>query len=785
MNIIYHLKLVYRNFINQRPYSFLNLLGLSIGLCITYVSLLYVTEHTGYDTYHKNAGNIYRLLSQTPLDGSNLNPNIAPKAIEILKEQLPEIKESFCYIQSPIGVKSDTKEKKNNGVYFGSNNLYASPEIVKVLSFQLLQGDFSSFKTDPKTIIVSERFALEFFNEVLVVGKTVVIDDTETYTIGAVYKNFPKKSTIKPEMVIPVSNLQGYQNNMKSSDYFAREQFDNYLLLENNVDVKKLAKKTEAIIKKMFPDYNDKIIYEFQKLTDVHLHSDHVINNFTSVPFQYVIFYGLIGLLALIVSLMNYMLLYTAILKKRLKELMIRSVNGLSSVGLIKMFLIEAVIISIVSSIIALVFVDVLILEFNKISVGQVSLDLSNNYKFIIYIIALIIFISTLVGVWLYICINKYNAVAIFNGEVSNKKIGLKNAAIALQLVMVAVMLIFSAGFYKQLYDMIHADKGYHIENLLVIREAEFNTAILREELLKNPVIESVATGNTIPSYVSTHYTISKSYDAKEKFKAEAYTIDENFIPMYQLEMVLGDNFTNRSDSQDVILNETAVKVLGLKKPIGERIDHGIIAGVVKDFNSNSLKEAVEPMIFSNVKKYSKVSGSLTIKYVEGNKEKAEKFVLSVLDKQSPNHNVDLNVLDKMVDGQYYFEERLQTVVFTITGITIFITILGLIGMSLFKTQQRTKEIGIRKVNGATICEIILMLNRDFIKWVFITFVVACPIAYYTMTKWLENFAYKTTLSWWVFAMAGLFTLVITLLTVSWQTYRAASRNPAESLRDE
>ena len=786
MSIAYHLKIVYRNFINQRPFSFLNLIGLSIGLSIAFITLLCITEHTGYDAHHKNSKNTYRLLSKRALDGENMSPEDEIKILKTLKSNIPEIENLFYYNYSYFDlIKDDTFDENTNNVYEEyryNREAYASPEIIDILTFNLVNGDFNSFKTDPKTVIISEKYALKYFNSALVTGKTISFKKIGTFTIGAVFKDFPKKSSFSPHLIVPIKNLKPRHSFTKAEDLNVR----NYFLLEKKAKPEAIIKKINQVVKPLLEE-NESVEYKFQALENVHLYSEGITNNFSNMSIKKLTFYIIVGVLVLLISLVNFLLLYTAIAKRRLKELMIRKVNGLSSFGLIKMFLLESIIISVAASIIALLISSFLIPIFNDLTNINLEFSLIQNYAFFSYIIVLVLFVSLVSSGYLYMHIKKYNAIAIFNkNNISQNKI-FNNGIVIFQLIIVSVMIVFSMGYYKQLHFMIHADKGYNTDDIIVIYENrlnpnKFNKKRIKEELLRHPLILSVASGYSLPSSGGEGHNMSKNDDGSGEFMVRVNHVDSNYLSMYNIQLKEGEDFTENSNRNDIIVNETAVKKLGLKNPIGEEVSDGVIIGVVKDFHIDRFSETILPLsiIYNPNSKM-----DLSIKYLKGNRKEVMLAIQKVLDKEFPNNTINLNHYDTHLQTQHVTEKTMLKVVLTLTLSAIFITILGLIGMSLFKTQQKTKEIGIRKVNGATIKEIMLMLNKDFIKWVVIAFIIACPIAYYAMSKWLENFAYKTTLSWWVFALAGLFTLVIALLTVSWQTYRAATRNPVESLRDE
>jgi putative ABC transport system permease protein len=417
---------------------------------------------------------------------------------------------------------------------------------------------------------------------------------------------------------------------------------------------------------------------------------------------------------------------------------------------------------------------------------------------------------------YFYNILSGYNAIEVLAKKnlKPQKNFIFKNSSLIIQLIVVFAMLTFSLFYYKQLDFMINAGKGFSTENLFLVNRINWDSAPFEEELANYPIVTGLSKGTLLPLHgTSTQYSIGLNDKPSETFSMELFRVDCDYISLYEINLKEGRDFSKEIiadiKGENILINESAAKLLGGKDLIGKETSQGKIIGIVEDFKFESFYKSLRPLFFRIPRIHPKYGnpmqkhGGLLIKYKEGEKENASRLINSLL----ARHNVnvlndrrayykhikkdesyvlfDTNHYDSLINDIYLKDIILQKAILLLTGIAILITMLGLIGMSLFKTQKRTKEIGIRKVNGATINEIMLMLNKDFIKWVVIAFVIACPIAYYAISKWLENFAYKTELSWWVFALAGVFTLVIALLTVSWQTYRAATRNPVESLRDE
>ncbi|MEC3907023.1 FtsX-like permease family protein [Tamlana sp. 2201CG12-4] len=804
MNIIYYLKIVYRNFVNQRPYSFLNLIGLSIGLCISFIALLYVTEETGYDLYHQRHENIYRLLYKS--NKGNLQSINNVKVAKIFKEQVPEVTTSVTYFNGFF---------KINETVDPINCFYADPEIVDIFTFNSIIGNLNSLKTNSKAVLVSKEFALKHFKKIEVIGEVLEIETRtgkEEYSIGAVFEDFPKKSTITPKIIVPNINSSMYKGMLEPQNYGSKAG-QTYFLIDKNAVIETVIDKINKVSKEQSKAFSE--TYSLQPLINVHLFSEN-IGGSQSGSLKRVIIYSAIGGVILVISIMNFLLLYTAITKRRIKELAIRKINGLGRKGVLRMFLFESISISVISGSIAIFLMKLIVPVFNEFTNSELTLNWIDDYKFLTYAIIIVLIVTFISTFYFYYYLTKFNAIEIMGMDKLKKGdvFLLKNSALFFQLLIVTIMLTFSLVYYKQLDFMINSGKGFSTSNLFMLQKINWTSSPFEEEVIKHPIIKNISKGTILPLHgSSTQYNIALKETPSKGVAMEMFRVDANYIPLYEIKLKSGRNFSKElatdTKGETIIINESALKLLEITDPIGKETNQGTIIGVVEDFKFESFYKSLRPLFFRIPRVHPKYGdptgkyGGLIIKYENEKRKEAihlintllkeyevnlisdRKKMYAAINRNEKNIVFDPNYYESLVNDIYGKDKTLQKSILALTIIAIFITLLGLIGMSLFKTQQKTKEIGIRKVNGATINEIMFMLNKDFIKWVVIAFVIACPIAYYAMRKWLENFAYKTSLSWWVFALVGIFTLVIVLLTVSWQTYRAATRNPVESLRDE
>ena len=793
----YHLKSIYRKFLAQCPYSFLNLIGLSLGLCISFLALLYAIEETGYDLCHNNHKNTYRLLYQDT--DSRLESILSPSFVQAIGEQIPDIEYHASYIYTRFLKINDVVE---------SDCFFATPEIIDVFTFQCINGSLSLFEDQENTVLISEELALKYFNQIDVAGERLKIDVGEEmeFTIGGVFKNL-KKSSFNPKLLVRVKSLPNYSSIYDPLNFRVKTG-QHYLVINQNSKIDSVCKKINTVRKSLtqLPG-----TFKLQPVARVHLHSDGIAGSTSGILKRIKIYAG-IGLLILIISLVNYILLYTTMTKRRMKDFAIRRVNGLNNSGILKIFLLESFFIVIASCFLALLPLKLLIPYLNNFSNSNIVLNWHENAVFLLLILALIFTIVILISLYFYFYLRQHNINDVFNQAKSRigHSIFLNNRAVTLQLLIVSFMLIISFGYYKQLDFIINSGKGFTTEDIFMLERRNWNPSPFLEELAGYPEIKNTSVGEILPlKGRSVVYTVKLESSDKSGYM-ELMQVDDHFIPLYEIKLLEGRNFSKErfldKAGETIIINESAKKVLDLKDPIGKVTSQGTIIGIVEDFKFETFYKPLRPLFLrypkaknaANSNKY----GGILIKYEKRNKEYVQRLIHQTLTKYDVNIATDrknwsiTNSNEKYVlfDPNYYFslvndiyqkDKTLQKVISLLSAVAIFITILGLIGMSLYNAEQKTKEIGIRKVNGAKVWEILIMLSKDFIKWVFIAFIIASPIAYFTITKWLENFAYKTTLSWWIFALAGALALGIALVTVSWQSWRAATRNPIESLRYE
>lgn len=773
-----NLKLIFRNIKKHKPYSFLNLFGLSLGLGLTFIALLYVLEETGYDRFNKKHERIVRVLKNNKAFG-NTGSILNIKKTETFKEQIPEIEKVINFKQSFSKI----------GEQFTLNGYYAQPDIVDVLDFEILDGSFENFASDINAIIVSESFAFEQFGFIEVSGKFILLDKElpheKQYIIAAVYKDLHKKSSLRPQYIIPIVNSKSYQSQRNE---FGVASFNCFFLLAKEANASQIAEKMKKVFFSVSPNHPNED-YVLQPLAEIHLYSDGYNEWLSgSGSIKKVVIYAAIGLLILIISLANFVLLFTAITQRRLKEIAIRKANGLQRYGSLKMFLSESLVYSFLAAFLGLLFMSALLPLFNKYTSSNLALDFYSNLKFVSFSILILGLIGIGSGFYFANYSNKFSVIHILKnqGVRVKKKFFFRPNAVFIQTTIVVVMLIFSMTLYRQIEFMIHSDKGFNNERLLYISGVKFDFEQFKSEASQMSFIENMAFGQILPIHTgNSSGRINLISEPSRKVSTEMIWADENYIPTYQINLKSGRNFSAlqpKDKKEGVIINEKAAQFLELENPIGVETNFGPIIGVIQDLKFETFKKPIRPLLFL----YSKTNGvEYIVKYKEGHREDA----LALIEKTGYEHpdgisfisNYNTAIHEKLYGDDLVFSKAIQV----LTLMAMFITIIGIIGMTMHKTAKMKKEIGIRKVNGAQTKEILWMLNKSFIFWVLAAFIFALPIAFYSVNVWLQSFSYQVSPSVVMFMLILAIVIIITIISVSIQSYYAVQANPVKSLRTE
>ncbi len=776
--IKYYLKTIFINLKKSGRVTAFNILGLTVSFAAFIMLTIYIVNELTYDKNNTNYENIYRLNLSGKYNGSPYITSHLPNPLaDLLCEKIPEL-ESLC----SFAYRSSTFAKQNDlSISYTLNTKGVDSTFTDIFTIKIKSGNQHPLQGRNK-IILSEEAAARMFGNENPIGKTILHNFTEPYYIDAVYYNLPSNSSLKDN-----DAFCSYPTDIWINEW-SEWSFTHFFTITPNTDFEALntrIKKLPTIIEMFGNDEDiDKTVFSFTSLAGIHFDKETGSGNKTFVNTLI-----LISFLLVFMAFLNYLNFAIANAPKLIKSVNIRSIVGESRKRLLILFIVESMGVICISFIFALLICVIVNLKMPNLLGFAVQFT---HYKLLLFgIFILMVIIGAVVSFFPSHIITKVKQAQALKGLVPfNAKNGKVSKILTVVQYTFSIILIIGILFIEKQIDFVkNYDLGFEKENIVVVQtspDIRKQEGAFVNELLKNPNISSYAFSQFTPGNVAMGW--GRDVEGKT-INFKCWPVDEHYLDFMGFEIVKGRNFSNNieADENKFIFNQTAIKTFGWQNnAIGKLVPgfsfQGELVGVVKDMKFASLYEDVEPMAFWLTKtrhnKLSlKVSGtdvSATLRHIENTYKKFEK-----------KYAFNYQFLDKTLDAQYKNTEKQAKLILIFCLISLFVSIIGALGMVLFLCEYRIKEVGIRKVNGAKVSEIMQMLNKIFVQSVVIAFVLAAPIAYYAMNKWLQTFAYKTELSWWVFALSGVIALSIALLTVSWQTFRAARRNPVEALRYE
>jgi len=775
----------YRNAVANKLQTGINYIGLSISVALIVLILLYVNSELTFDRFHTKADYIYRMTTKIITPGGENNLAFSNTAFAyILKKECPEIENIAC-----IDVGGVYHVKYENRVFRESNVRLSTSGIFDLFSYQFLKGNPETQLREPYTTVLTEALAKKLFDNLDPIGKIIAFED-KNYTVTGVIKDLPSNTDLKITALL-ASPVNGTEELIDWEDYFV------YLLVNKNAN-SSLQKKINEITNKTYEplltgDYKGiSIRYNLQPLKQTHFDTSYLGDNPKGNKVN-VYAFSIIALLILLIACINYINLNIARAVTRNKEMSIRKITGSGKWHLITQLLGESVITTILSLVIALFIVMLLFPAFNYLTYKDFNYYALAHPSIVLALVIIIFLIGFISGI--YPAVYQFKLLKAKNAPKNKGFSSLSRALVIFQFVISIALICIILIFNKQLRFMKNTPLGFDQNQIIAINLGfknvnSSNLFHLKQELMSNPKVDKIATGGGGTQLGSTGEWIKSLYSTKTangqdvQFVLNMPEIDDKYLKLFDIKLSLGRNFSKEFPAdykESAIVNSAYVKAMGWKQPIGQTIFEKTnlrIIGVVNDFHFASLHNKIEPLAF---RFNDTTAANLFIKLVPADIN----IVQAIWTKNLKDVPFEYQFVDKNFEKQYIQEEKQQSIIRSLSIVALLISCLGLYGLSSFFIARRTKEIGTRKVNGARIAEVMTMLNKDFIKWVTIAFVIACPIAYYAMHKWLQNFAYKTELSWWMFALAGLTAVAVALLTVSCQSYKAATKKPVKSLRYE
>ena len=804
-----YFKIAWRNLKKNKAFAIINIAGLAIGLACFLLIALYVADEISYDRYNANAERIYRVDANVKFGGNELNLAVSSDPMgATLKKDYPQVEE-YTRIYGSSGPKLI---KKGNEFINEERVCNADSTFFNVFTLPAIAGDTKTSLNEPNTVVITESGAKKYFGTADVMGKIVEADKTP-YKITAVIKDIPHNSHFNFDFIFSMDNVDYQFGNYISMN------FHTFILLKKGTNYKEFEKNfTQVIDKYIFPQAQQfmqiKSMAEFAKagnklefylmpLTSIHLHSNRFPELGTNGNIQYVYIFGAVALFILLIACINFMNLSTARSASRAKEVGIRKVLGTERRDLIGQFLTESTLMAVISFTLAIILAWFTLPLFNNISAKSLSISSLLNMKILPLLIFLPFIVGIIAGSYPAFFLSKFNPVTVLKGKINSglKKNNLRSGLVVFQFFTSIVLIIGTIIIYKQLSYIQTTNLGFNKEQVLIINGTGTlgeNAASFKNEVLGMPGVSSGTLSAYLPvasSRSDNSYSKEPKMDPNNALSMQTWVVDYDYVKTMGMQIVKGRNFSKEfgTDSTAVILNETAAKVLGYADPIGEKIYTNFqtatsndlisytIVGVVRDFHFESLRQNIYPLGL----RLGSSNGLASFKVSSKNIQPLVTQIESKWKTMAPGMAFSYRFMDEAFDNMYRAEQRVGEVAITFSVLAILIACLGLFGLATYMAEQRTKEIGVRKVLGASVTNVTALLSKDFLKLVIIAAIIAFPVAWWAMHKWLQDFAYRINIGWWIFLVSGAIAMVIALLTVSFQAIKAAVANPVKSLRTE
>jgi len=803
-----YLKIAFRNLTKHKGFTFINIAGLSIGLTCFLLIALYVKDELSYDRFNENADRTYRVTRVFKSNDGTVSlhlGHVAPAFMQYFENDFSEAEQiTRLFSANAVMNRPENLEKK----YQESKMYFAEANLLKVFSIKMLSGNADKVLANPFTIAISKTTAEKYFGKQDPIGKLLRLDNKYDFTVSGVYEPLPSQSHFHADALMSMSTLNDERiygkENMKQD--WGGNNFATYFLMPKGYDIARLESRIKPFLDKNLPvyegrkgsQYSDLV---FQKLTDIHLHSHLDSEHEANGDIKYVYTFSAIAFFILLIACINYMNLATARSAGRAKEVGLRKVVGAVRSQLIGQFLSESLLLTILSLIIALVATVLLIPVLNDFANKALTFSGLFDGGFILLILGIIFFTGVLAGSYPAFFLTAFQPVEVLKGKVKNamKNGRLRQVLVVMQFSIACILIISTGVIYQQLSFMMNQNAGYKKDQVIVMRSGNDNSVdfeSFKQELKRQAGVKNVTHSSRTPTgrlLDSQGAKVAKGDSiAPTSTEIKALSVDHDFLSTYEIPLVAGRDFSRAFKSDDstaYILNEAAVRSIGWKNnadAIDELFEYGgnkgKVIGVVKDFHFESLHQKIVPMVMLINKGW---RNWLSISISAGNFQNSIASVENTWKTYMPNTPFSYQFLDERFNNQYQAEQKQRSLFMLFAGISIFISCLGLFALAAFMAEQRRKEIGVRKVLGASVSSITTLLSKDFIKLVLISIVIASPIAWYAMSSWLADFAYRINIQWWIFPAAGLIAVLIAVLTVSYQAISAALVNPVKSLKSE
>ena len=789
--ILKYLKSAFRSFGRNKIASLINIFGMSIGLASIILICNWVYYEYSFDKFHNNKDRIYRLIEKQSFDGQD-------------EQYLSSIPEWLVgtFEEDINGVESSTALFNVGSIWFGDNDnqievknvTFTNNSFFKIFTLQFISGSPENALINPQCIVIVESLARKLFQDISPVGKTILYQNKKAYTITGVIEDIPNNSHFQTEMLVSIEERKPGWN---QEDY--NHTTNIYLLLDEDTDPVTLWKPLQQSKEKYMPNNAEFVEFQIQPLSDIHLFSKHTMwgQNWKKSDILLVKAFILIGIFVMIISTINYINLSTAAVSKRFKEFGLRKIVGSSKINLIIQFLFESFVLLFISFWLSLLIIELLKPVLIEIHLIEQSLNLYQSIEFLFLMILFIFILSIVAGIYPAIILSSVKPVDLFKKNLSNIKnsFSIRKILVITQLSITTILTITVLFITKQMLFMQHKEMGYKSEAVINFYSGDIfrqNYETIKTDILTHNSILNVTSSN-IPLGTSMwrnciHFEGEQEND---QWVTPYMMVDYNFFEFYDIQVTQGRTFSEDialdKNHEAFLVNESLANEMGSENIIGRKFrtcnsKWGEVVGVIKDFNYRSLHHEIEPLAIQLGLDYRNL---VSVKVSINDMQNAITLLEETWKAYQPDQPFRYSFLDENLNNLYASEKRTVRIVSIFSVISIIISCIGLLGLIMSVSESKTKEIGIRKVNGASVINVLKLLSGELISNVSIALIIAVPIGWYTVNLWRDNFAYKSTISWWIFALSGLLILIIAWLTISYHTIKAARKNPIEALRYE
>ena len=779
-----YFKTAFRSFKRHKSSFFINVIGLSIGMACSILILLWVIDEMNYDKFHADSDQIYQVMEHQSYSDNVMTTLSTPGVLApALKDEIPEMQyvSTYTWNLDYLFTKGE-KSLKENG-------LYARPDFFHILDINLLHGNRDELIKSPKTIAISKELAIKYFDRENVVGESITIDGTELHTITGVFEKLPENSSIRFDYVLP---FEDWLENNEWGKSWGNNGPRTIAKLYPGVNIDALNEKINSFVKEKDEDDSNVEIFVYP-FTERYLYGQFENREVAGGRIEYVRLFTIVAIFILLIACINFMNLSTAKATKRAREVGIRKSIGASKWSLIGQFIGESMIITFCALLISILFVEMSLPIFNDLTDKVIDLNYAEPGLLLIFVGTALI-TGLIAGSYPALYLSSFEAVKTLKGSMKSSvgEVFARKGLVIFQFTLSVVLIISSVVIYKQIQYTQNKNLGYQNENLITFpMEGDvFNQWDSFEERVKTiPAVMNIsrASSSFMWSNSSTSGLDWPGKDPETRILFENIGLDYGLIETMGFELLGGRTHSEEfgADSSRILINETAAEVMGLENPVGQHItlwdEDAEIIGLVKDFHFQTLRSEITPLFF----RLADWSSTAYVRVSSQNIQNTLAQIEELYKEFNPTYPFAYEFMDQQYAALYRSEQRIGDLAWYFSIFAILISCLGLFGLSAFTAEQRAKEIGVRKVLGASVQNFVLLLTKDFTKLVVIAICIAIPLSWWLMNQWLSDFAYQSGMEWWIFALSGILAIVIAWLTVSWQSIKAALVNPVQSLKSE